>query len=213
MKLMPTTNEYSLSDLADLAGITPRTVRYYVAQGLLPSPGQVGPGTHYTAGHLDRLRLIRRLQREHLPLAEIRVRLEPLDDDAIADLLGAELDVPAENSAIDYIRTLLARSAGTERGEPAAPPGPLSSGPSPIPRPAMAQIRPLMRQFNADFIAEEPESYRSPPPPTPDRSQWDRIALTPDIELHVRRPLSRRQHKQVDRLIAIGRELLEGESS
>ena len=29
---------YSLSDLARLADVTPRTVRYYVALGLLPSP-------------------------------------------------------------------------------------------------------------------------------------------------------------------------------
>ena len=63
---------YSLTDLVRLAGVTPRTVRYYVAQGLLPSPEQAGPSTRYGEGHLARLRLIRRLQRDHLPLAEIR---------------------------------------------------------------------------------------------------------------------------------------------
>ncbi len=72
---MPTDNEYTLQDLADLAEVTPRTIRYYVAQGLLPSPDRVGPGALYGPGHLARLRLIRRLQREHLPLAEIRSRL------------------------------------------------------------------------------------------------------------------------------------------
>ena len=45
--------------------------------------------------------------------------------------------------------------------------------------------------------------------PISDRSQWDRVRLTPDIELHIRRPLSRLQNKRVDRLIAIARELLE----
>ena len=34
---------YSLADLARLAGVTPRTVRYYVAQGLLPSPEPPDP--------------------------------------------------------------------------------------------------------------------------------------------------------------------------
>jgi len=48
-----------------------------------------------------------------------------------------------------------------------------------------------------------------PPTPTPDRSQWDRIGLAPDIELHVRRPLSRVQNKQVERLIALARQILE----
>ena len=65
---------YSLADLARLADVTPRTVRYYVAQGLLPSPDAAGPATRYGEGHLLRLRLIRHLQREHLPLAEIRTR-------------------------------------------------------------------------------------------------------------------------------------------
>ncbi len=45
--------------------------------------------------------------------------------------------------------------------------------------------------------------------PLPDRSQWDRVSLTPDVELHVRRPLTRSQNKRVERLIAIARELLE----
>ena len=37
-------DRYSLTELADLAGVTPRTVRYYLAQGLLPAVGQSGPG-------------------------------------------------------------------------------------------------------------------------------------------------------------------------
>ncbi len=49
------------------------------------------------------------------------------------------------------------------------------------------------------------------PTPTPsiERSQWERIVLAPDVELHLRRPLSRSQNKQVDRLVTIARELLE----
>src|SRR3990172_9611564 len=78
---------YGLADLARLADVTPRTIRYYVAQGLLPSPEAAGPATRYTEGHLLRLRLIRRLQRDHLPLAEIRARLEQMGDEAIAAAL------------------------------------------------------------------------------------------------------------------------------
>ncbi len=218
---MPTDNEYSLADLADLVGVTPRTVRYYVAQGLLPSPGQGGPGARYSDGHLNRLRLIRRLQREHLPLAEIRSRLEPLDDDQVADLLGAEPTAPAEGSAIDYIRSVLAKPASTEWGEPTVP---RQAPPSPTPR--TAPMAPFASMARMDFMREvsssdpepDPALPQAPPPKpppqvTPDRSQWDRVALTPDVELHVRRPLSRLQNKQVDRLIAIARELLEGDPS
>jgi hypothetical protein len=46
------------------------------------------------------------------------------------------------------------------------------------------------------------------PAPAAERSQWDRIALTDDIELHVRRPLSRQDHRRVERLITIARQVL-----
>src|SRR5687768_4325574 len=102
---------YDLSELSAAAGVTTRTVRYYVQQGLLPSPGTRGPGTRYDQAHLDRLQLIRRLQRQHLPLAEIRLRLEDLDDDGIREALAAASDQPSESSALDYVRDLLARQS------------------------------------------------------------------------------------------------------
>lgn len=68
--------ELRLDELAERAGVSPRTVRYYIAQGLLPSPGRLGPMTRYGREHLERLRLVKRLQEERLSLAEIRSRLE-----------------------------------------------------------------------------------------------------------------------------------------
>ena len=45
--------------------------------------------------------------------------------------------------------------------------------------------------------------------PALDRSQWDRISLAPDVELHIRRPLSRLQNRRVERLLAVARDILE----
>ena len=42
--------EYSLQELADLADVTPRTIRYYIVQGLLPSPEGAGPAARYGDG-------------------------------------------------------------------------------------------------------------------------------------------------------------------
>jgi len=209
---MPPGTEYSLQELADLAGVTPRTIRYYIVSGLLPSPGKAGPGTTYTDGHLNRLRLVRRLQREHLPLAEIRSRLAALDDATLAALVEAPASEPPADSAIDYIRgvlegdsspggtlwnpTVAARSLSSPVGPPASP-----APTSPAPRNALALEVP-------GFPLAEPGVAHAETP-TPDRSQWDRILLAPDVELHVRRPLGRRQHKRVERLIEIARELLE----
>src|SRR6476646_7155502 len=101
---MPDDARYSLNELADLAGVTPRTVRYYLAQGLLPAVGQSGPGAKYDDRHLARLRLIRRLQNEHLPLAEIRRRLDGLGEDEIRELAGTTGPEPPSDSALEYLR-------------------------------------------------------------------------------------------------------------
>src|SRR5690349_6658849 len=104
---MPGDDHYALSELADLAGVTPRTVRYYLAQGLLPAVGQSGPGAKYDDRHLARLRLIRRLQNEHLPLAEIRRRLDGLGEDEIRELAGMTGPEPPSDSALEYLRSVL----------------------------------------------------------------------------------------------------------
>ena len=37
---------YNIDELADLGGVSRRTVRYYVQEGLLPAPLGVGRGRH-----------------------------------------------------------------------------------------------------------------------------------------------------------------------
>ena len=175
---MPTDQEYSISELAALAGITPRTVRYYVSVGLLPSPTQAGPSSRYGDAHLRRLRLIRRLQAQHLPLAQIRGRLDGLDDDEVERALAEATPDASAGSALDYIRSL--RSARV-----ALPARVALSAPALMPAPS------------------------SPSVSAPERSQWERIAIGPDVEIHIRRPLGRRDQKQVERLITIAREMLQ----
>jgi DNA-binding transcriptional MerR regulator len=187
----PTDDPYSLQDLADLADVTPRTIRYYIAQGLLPSPSQLGPGARYGDRHLDRIRLIKLLQREHLPLAEIRSRLATMDDRQVAELAqSTAARRQPTGSAADYVRSVL--------GEPMLP----------FDGPPMVQMRALRTSAPAPAPATE-----GPSTAPPDRSQWDRITLTPDVELHVRRPLTRHHNKLVDRLIAAARQLFEEEPS
>jgi len=187
---------YTLADLCDLADVTPRTVRYYIAQGLLRSPGGSGPGARYDDGHLARLRLIRRLQREHLPLAEIRSRLAALSDEEV--IAEAEVSAqPPADSALDYVRTVLGTSL---RVATPAPTPPLRSPP---PRP---DVQPSLLR-----VAEMPAPGYTVEPPTsvPDRSHWERYALAPDVELHVRRPLTRSQNRAVVRLLEAARRILE----
>jgi DNA-binding transcriptional MerR regulator len=192
------TKRYSIADLARLADVTVRTIRYYQTEGLLDAPGTPGPGPKYDDRDLARLRLIRRLQREHLPLAEIRRRLEQLPDEAIETLMAqrAEPEVAPADSALDYIRRVLEPRRGV--AEARAP-----------------FVRSLARRLSV--AAPEPPLAAAPPttpePRLPERSQWERITLATDVELHVRRPLPRPLAKQVDRLVSIARDLLEEDPS
>lgn len=78
----------SLGALTKAADVSTRTVRYYIAEGLLPPPTVAGPRSAYTQGHLNRLRLIGRLKDAYLPLREIRRRLDALTDDEVRRLLS-----------------------------------------------------------------------------------------------------------------------------
>jgi DNA-binding transcriptional MerR regulator len=53
---------WSLVELAQESGLSPRTIRYYIARGLLRGPEMAGRGAVYGVEHLDRLRRIRELQ-------------------------------------------------------------------------------------------------------------------------------------------------------
>lgn len=207
---MPDDDRYSLTELADLAGVTPRTIRYYLGQGLLPPVGQSGPRVRYGPGHLARLRVIRRLQVEHLPLAEIRRRFDALDDEAILELAGSEPAAPPMDSALDYLRSVLggggSRPTGALRDASGhdyalAPAGSASA-------PSHALDAGTERSGPAPGSTPSPASAAPSAAPI-ERSQWERIVLAQDIELHLRRPLSRPQNKQVDRLVTIAREILQ----
>ena len=63
--------ELSLATLASESGVPERTIRYYIARGLLAPPARGGRRAFYTADHLDRLQEVQRRQHEGLTLAEI----------------------------------------------------------------------------------------------------------------------------------------------
>lgn len=67
---------YGVEELAGLAGVSRRTVRYYVQEGLLPPPFGLGRGRHYGPPHLETLVRLKILQEQGLTLAAIRERLD-----------------------------------------------------------------------------------------------------------------------------------------
>jgi DNA-binding transcriptional MerR regulator len=66
---------FGIDELADCGGVSRRTVRYYVQEGLLPAPLGVGRGRHYDRSHLDRLLRVKALQEAGRSLDAIRALL------------------------------------------------------------------------------------------------------------------------------------------
>ena len=90
---------YRVEQLAAACDVSVDTVRYYQTLGLLLAPEREGRVAWYGAGHAERIRQIRSLQRKGLTLAAIRrvVRgeLGPADADlaaAVAAARGADRD-------------------------------------------------------------------------------------------------------------------------
>jgi DNA-binding transcriptional MerR regulator len=83
--------DYTVEELARAAGVSIDTLRFYQARGLLPAPRRVGRRAAYSGAHLSRLRRIRRLQGEGLPLEVIRRLVsERRVSGALASALRAE---------------------------------------------------------------------------------------------------------------------------
>lgn len=89
---------YGVAELADAADVSVRTVRYYIAEGLLPPAVTAGARSYYTREHLDRLRVIGRMKDAFLPLKEIRRQLAVLDEEAIRQIAD---DAVVEEADLD----------------------------------------------------------------------------------------------------------------
>ncbi|HET8521719.1 MAG TPA: MerR family transcriptional regulator [Thermomicrobiales bacterium] len=181
---------YSLAQLTDAAGVSVRTVRYYVAEGLLPPPVSAGPKSHYTQAHLDRLRLIGQLKASYLPLREIRRYLDRLDDEDVRHLAEQAVAETGETSGA---------ATGTLADQlppPLAPP----------PQPDSA----------ADYLARvmnRSPGVRPPKPPithqpSPTTQSWRRVPLGDDAELLIREEAYQRKQERVDWLIEWARKVL-----
>ena len=232
---------YELNELAELASVTLRTIRYYVQQGLLNSPGSRGPGARYDASSLHRLKLIRLWQRAHLPLAEIRRRLETMSDadvrvaldrssgDDVEPRSGSDRSLGEQTgaTALSYVRDLLGTADETDTPSAIARFGsrtPLAGGMPSLSRqgtsasmpvatgaPSPPQAPPAAPELPSLALSEAATADVGQKAKPPLRSTWERHTLAPDVELHVRRPLTREVNRLLERLLDHARRLFDEE--
>jgi len=77
-------DQKTLAELAEESGIPARTIRFYIARGLLDGPAKAGRNAFYTPEHLARLEQIKSLQAEGKTLSEIGPALDGSNDGARA---------------------------------------------------------------------------------------------------------------------------------
>jgi DNA-binding transcriptional MerR regulator len=192
------TAEMTLAELADASELQPRTIRSWVAQGLLPGPSR-GAAARYPAETLERVLAIRAM-RDVLrrPLAEIRQELLVVTPEELRALAAKARGLAPEpaaaaagepSSALDYVRALRARSAPGVPQAPAAPP------------PAAPPT---------GFEALERRLGGTVPPRKARGEDWLRVAITPDVELAVRGPLDDAARARLERCADLIRNILLG---
>jgi len=109
---------FSLSELEESSGLNERTIRYYIAQGLMPPAMGRGRSRYYTPEHLQILTQIAAFRDQRLSIEEIRTRLEhtaappELDSDRWQRVrLRPDLELHIREDAPAGVRELAARIA------------------------------------------------------------------------------------------------------
>lgn len=199
----------TIDDLAAYADVPVRTIRFYIAEGLLPGASTRGKGASYTQEHLERLQLIRLLVARHLPLAEIHAlvtRLPPGEASAVlheeqarAGEISPGSSKPTSPKA--YISALLDQAraypghsvagpssggagAGSKRQHRGAP-----QATSPAPSAPAAHTR---------VVAPSPQPVDAHTHWQEQAAPWQRWELAPGIELQVRADIARTQPEMIE---------------
>ncbi|KUH40235.1 MULTISPECIES: MerR family transcriptional regulator [Streptomyces] len=162
---------WSIGELAERAGVTVKTVRYYSDLGLLPEDGRSAGGhRRYGPGALDRLRLIRSLRGLDVPVADVGRVLER--EGALDDVIAGHLrDVGSRMVALRWREAalrLLQESPAEERAERLCLVGSLGTPPStaPVARFLRRVLPPRLpaRLFSAISDAAVPQPPAEPTP-------------------------------------------------
>lgn len=76
--------EFSIGEVAEMAGISVSAIRYYERNGLLPEAERVGGQRRFAADAVRRLEIIAVAKRAGFPLADVKALLASIDGGASA---------------------------------------------------------------------------------------------------------------------------------
>jgi DNA-binding transcriptional MerR regulator len=186
-------SEYWISELASLSGVSTRTIRYYIQEGLLPQPEIRGKYAVFTDEYMHRLRLIKYLKDAYLPLSKIKPLLDSLNDSQVVALLDE-----FEADPVIALANLQVLPVFNQESPNALYPEMVENGALKYIRQARGS-RPLKEErIELNYSMPMPvEPARRPPT----SEEWQRIVLLPGVELHIRQPVTTRVQRLVEKLV------------
>jgi len=193
---MDESRKLTIAELAELAGVTPRTIRYYTTERILPKPSGSGKKQFYGREHEVRLRLAKVLREEGLPVSGVREQLARWTEQELEDAL-ALADRMREHPL--HPREILSLWE----------PGRFAPA---LPR-ALLRRRGMAREFTTlhaaqtdlepgTYVGERPRAYE------PTEEPWLRIRVTPQVEIQYSAAGSSRLQDAVRDIVAFARRRL-----
>ncbi len=219
-----------ISDLAKETGVSVRTIRYYIMEGLLPSPQVRGRYSVYDDTYLHRIRLIKILKDAYLPLSKIRELLSNLTPEEIKSTLenyekeppllnvpfpaNLSADMASGLSAKEYIRRVrdsqgppsrparLYQSENLVKAQPKTPVEPELDikGFSESIEELDGSPSTTLPAFLRD-VAQGVENEENEPGSS--SQNWVRIEVAPGIELNIREDVYQRRKHQIEELLKL----------
>lgn len=194
-------DEITLEELAEMSGISLRTIRFYIQEGLLAGPDTRGKYARYSKKHLQQLLVIQGLKDLHMPLQEIRQLMETLSLEELQRKVDKQAKMKPSysrniiteresqeklkerSSALDYIHSLedLQGNLGRSRENSIR-----LNSPAPLVK--------LMQMAEP----EQPEDISG---------SWRRMELTQGVELHFKESLNQKDRQAVEELLTHARHL------
>jgi DNA-binding transcriptional MerR regulator len=167
---------YSLAELAEVTGLEERTIRSYIERGLLAGANARGRAASYSDEHLARLNIIMSLRRArpNIGLSEIRVFLQNLSPDQIKRFAGGE--ITATSRVTDTLIRTEDPESGTASTEGIEMPRTTDWARSAARLTGVERLVCILREVSGQKALGSTSKVEG----------WQRIAVTPDIELFVR---------------------------
>lgn len=191
----------TINELSKMADVTIRTIRFYTDEGVLDEPAGRDRYARYTRRHYLQLSAAKTLKAMFLPLRVIRDRIASLNDSELEVLAGpVPPDIEARFAEAEHPRYLIAERPAFFLNEVQHS----VVSPKDIRRAAMSPVinRDDDDGLTAPFAQIHPSLLTRTVAPSSTSDVWHRIAISANIELHVREEAMQEEAGEIRRILA-----------